>query len=64
MAQAGIRVLACSFSARCEEVMVGEQGLGGAFLKTLSICFRGAWSDIWSLRESGSRETGIGGRKL
>jgi hypothetical protein len=23
--------------------------LGGAFLKTLSICFWGAWPNIWSL---------------
>jgi hypothetical protein len=55
--------MCASFLGTCSQ---GDEqlGLGGAFLKTLSICSRGAWSDIWSLRQSGRREIGIHGRKL
>jgi len=30
--------------------MVVKNGLGGAFLMTLSIGLGGEWSDIWTLR--------------
>jgi hypothetical protein len=39
-------------------------GLGGPFLKPLSICLSGAWSAIWSSMQFRQREMGTCGRKL
>jgi len=45
-------------------IKASARELGGAFLKTLSMCFWGAWSVIWSLRLLWRKAIVILGRKL